>query len=201
LLAGRTIAVARDAAFAFIYPANIDTLTALGARIAWFSPLADEPVPADADAVYLPGGYPELHAATLSQAARWQTSVRAAHENGTPIFAECGGMMSIADTLTDAQGTTWQMAGLLPGRVSMQSRLAGLGPQAMPTAHGPLRGHTFHYSRLETAMEPIACTTRHPAGVQGEAVYRVGSLQASYFHAYFPSNPDAVAELFSRSAA
>ncbi|WP_395405463.1 cobyrinate a,c-diamide synthase [Pseudoduganella sp. UC29_106] len=200
-LAGRTIAVARDAAFAFIYPANIDTLTALGARIAWFSPLADEPVPAEADAVYLPGGYPELHAAQLSQASQWQASIRAAHEESKPIVAECGGMMAIAESLTAPDGTTWQMAGLLPGRVAMQSRLAGLGPQALPTSAGPLRGHTFHYSLLETSEPAAASTIKHPSGVQGEAVYQVGSLHASYFHAYFASNPDAVAALFTRGAA
>lgn len=198
-LAGRTIAIARDAAFAFIYPANINTLTNLGARIAWFSPLADEPVPVEADAIYLPGGYPELHASQLAQARNWQSSIRAAHEQGKPIVAECGGMMAIAESLTDAAGATWQMASLLPGSVCMQSRLAGLGPQAMPTACGPLRGHTFHYSRLETGVAPVAYTSKHPSGVEGEAVYRLGSLHASYFHAYFPSNPDAVAALFSRS--
>jgi cobyrinic acid a,c-diamide synthase len=200
-LAGRTIAIARDAAFAFIYPANINTLTSLGARIIWFSPLADEPVPTEADAVYLPGGYPELHARQLAQATDWQASIRAAHEQGKPIVAECGGMMAIAESLIGADGVTWQMANLLPGRVCMQTRLAGLGPQAMPTACGPLRGHTFHYSRLETSVVPVAYTSKHPSGVQGEAVYRVDSLHASYFHAYFPSNPDAVTALFSRSAA
>lgn len=200
-LAGRTVAIARDAAFAFIYPANIDTLTALGARIAWFSPLADERVPAEADAVYLPGGYPELHAAQLSQADKWQASIREAHEQGKPIVAECGGMMAVADSLTAPDGTTWQMAGLLPGRVAMRSRLAGLGPQALPTAQGALRGHTFHYSLLETNEPAAANTVKHPSGVQGEAVYRVGSLHASYFHAYFASNPPAVAALFTRGAA
>lgn len=200
-LAGRTIAVARDAAFAFIYPANIDTLTALGARIVWFSPLADEPVPAEANAVYLPGGYPELHAATLAQAANWQASIRAVHEQDKPIVAECGGMMAIAAELQDADGNAWPMAGLLPGRVSMQTRLAGLGPQALPTASGALRGHTFHYSRLETPVAPTAYTTKHPTGAQGEAAYRVGSLHASYFHAYFASNPNAVADLFTGAAA
>ena len=93
------------------------------------------------------------------------------------------------------------MAGLLPGRVAIQARLAGLGAQAMPTAHGALRGHTFHYSRLETSVPAEATTQKHPSGAAGEAVYRLGSLQASYFHGYFPSNPAAVAAMFSRSAA
>ena len=201
LLAGRTIAIARDPAFMFIYPANLDTLRQLGATLKFFSPLADQPVPAEADAVYLPGGYPELHAEALSQAGVWRASIRAAHAAGVPIVAECGGMMALADTLADQSSPAWPMAGLLPGAVAMQKRLAGLGSQGLPTAQGVLRGHTFHYSRLETAVEPAAYTIKHPSAVQGEAWYRVGSLTASYFHAYFPSNPAAVAAMFSRSAA
>ena len=196
LLAGRTIAIARDAAFLFLYPANLATLRALGARLCFFSPLANDAVPADADAVYMPGGYPELHAATLSGADRWRESIRAAHGRGLPILAECGGMMALADTLSDMSGATWPMASLLAGAVSMQARLAGLGSQALPTAQGELRGHTFHYSTLATGIEASTHTVKHPHGGPGEACYRVGSLTASYFHAYFPTNPLAVAALF-----
>ncbi|MFL6632499.1 MAG: cobyrinate a,c-diamide synthase [Massilia sp.] len=195
LLAGTTVAIARDAAFCFLYPANVDTLEALGARIVWFSPLADEPVPENADAVYLPGGYPELHGETLAQAGRWQTSIRAAHASGLPILGECGGMMVLAESLADKEGRDWPMAGLLPGRVLMQPRLAGLGSQGLATNAGQMRGHTFHYSRLETPLAPVAWTVKHPSGAQGEAVYRTGSLTASYFHAFFASNPAAVASL------
>ncbi|MDQ1924996.1 cobyrinate a,c-diamide synthase [Massilia pseudoviolaceinigra] len=201
LLAGRTIAIARDAAFAFLYPANLDTLRALGATLAFFSPLADDAVPARADAVYLPGGYPELHGETLAGAARWRASIRAVHAAGMPIVAECGGMMALADSLADQAGTVWPMAGLLEGSVTMQARIAGLGSQGLETPHGLLRGHTFHYSKLETAVPPMAHTVKHPSGASGEAVYRAGSLTASYFHAYFPSCPAAVAALFSRSEA
>ena len=195
LLAGKTVAIARDAAFCFLYPANVGTLEALGARVRWFSPLADEPVPEDADAVYLPGGYPELHGETLAQAARWRESIRAAHAAGLPILGDCGGMKALADSLVDKDGRDWQMAGLFPGRVLMQPRLAGLGPQAVATKAGQMRGHTFHYSRLETPLSPAAWTAKHPSGAQGEAVYRVGSLTASYFHAFFASNPEAAASL------
>lgn len=197
-LAGKTIAVARDAAFMFIYPANLDTLRSLGATLCYFSPLADEAVPSDADAVYLPGGYPELHAQQLSQADTWKASIRNAHAANVPIVAECGGMMALADTLADQAGAVSPMAGLLPGAVAMQPRLAGLGSQGLPTPQGVLRGHTFHYSRLDTKMEPAAYTIKHPSALQGEAWYRAGSLTASYFHAYFPSNPAAAAALFLR---
>ncbi len=192
----RTIAIARDAAFCFLYPANIDLLETMGARLRYFSPLRDEPVPADADAVFLPGGYPELHGKALSKAAQWQSSIRAAHAHGLPILAECGGMMAVVDGLTDKEGRRWPMAGLMPGEVWMQERLGGLGSQAMPTPQGPLRGHTFHYSRLETPAPPQAHAVNTGAGTQGEAVFRIGSLTASYFHGYFPSNPPAAAALF-----
>lgn len=200
LLAGRTVAIARDAAFAFLYPANLACLRNLGASLAFFSPLANEPVPEHADAIYLPGGYPELHAETLSQASLWQESIRQAHANQVPIWAECGGMMALADTLQDQAGQTWPMAGVLPGAVTMQTRLAGLGPQAFTLPEGVLRGHTFHYSRLETPLAPLCVTLKNPSRLPGEAVYRRGSLTASYFHAYFPSCPAAAAALFRRSS-
>ena len=200
LLAGKTIAVAHDAAFAFLYPANLAALRQLGAKVAPFSPLADEPVPAHADAVYLPGGYPELHGLQLSRAQRWQQSIRTCHADGVPILAECGGLMAVAQTLADKEGAIWPMAGILPGSVSMQPRLAGLGSQALATPQGQLRGHTFHYSRFESQLPPAAHTVKHPSGAQGEALYRAGSLTASYFHAYFPSCPEAVAALLSRGA-
>jgi cobyrinic acid a,c-diamide synthase len=201
LLAGVTIAVARDAAFAFLYPANLRTLAAMGATLHYFSPLADEAVPDGAQAVYLPGGYPELHAQVLSEAQTWKRSMLAAHAASTPIVAECGGMMALADTLADQAGQSWPMAGLLPGAVSMQKRLAGLGSQGLETRHGVLRGHTFHYSTLTSTEAPAARTAKHPSGATGEALYRVGSLTASYFHAYFPSCPRAVADMFTGSVA
>lgn len=198
-LNGKTIAVARDAAFAFIYPANLDCLRALGANLAFFSPLANDSIPPTADAVYLPGGYPELHARSLSQADRWQNSVRAAHAAGMPMLAECGGMMALAESLTDMDGTAWPMAGLLAGHVKMQARLAAIGSQGWSTPQGELRGHAFHYSRFDTPLTPLARTARHPSGDAGEAIYRAGALTASYFHAYFPACPAAVAHLFLKA--
>jgi cobyrinic acid a,c-diamide synthase len=195
LLAGVRVAVARDAAFGFIYPANLDMLAALGAKVAFFSPLAGEPVP-DADALWLPGGYPELHAAALAQNRALFDSLHAHHAAGRPILAECGGMMALFDALTDAAGTAHRMAGLLPGAAVMQKRLAALGGQALPLPQGALRGHTFHYSRLDTPLAPALRAVTH-AGQPGEAVYRAGRLTASYVHAYFPSNPAAVAALFA----
>ncbi|MFZ6709980.1 cobyrinate a,c-diamide synthase [Undibacterium sp. TC9W] len=196
-LAGKTIAIARDAAFAFIYPANIECLIGLGAELVFFLPLADDAIPSQADALYLPGGYPELHAETLTQASNWLATLYAAHAQGMPIFAECGGMMAITEGLVDQQEQSWPMAGILPGKVIMQKRLAALGAQALATPQGELRGHTFHYSRFETTLTASSHTIKHSTQQQGEAIYRVGNVRASYFHAYFASNPAATAALFS----
>lgn len=196
-LAGKTVAVARDAAFCFIYPANLDTLRALGARVVFFSPLDNEAVPA-CDAVWLPGGYPELHAEALSASRVTRDSLAAHRDAGLPVWAECGGMMVLFDELVDAQGSVHALWGLLPGTVHMQARLAALGPQQLALDAGTLRGHTFHYSRVETALQP----ERHTASVRGgaagpgEAVYQRGSLRGSYFHAWMASSPAATASLF-----
>ena len=194
-LAGRRVAVARDVAFGFIYPANLDTLRALGAEPVFFSPLADQPVP-PADALWLPGGYPELHAARLARNRVFLASLRAHHAAGRPLLAECGGMMVLFDTLTDTAGATHRLAGLLPGTVGMRGRLAAIGPQQIDLPEGPLRGHTFHHSQLHTPLT-AALRAHAPDGRPGEAVYRHGRLTASYVHAYFPSNPAAVAALLA----
>jgi cobyrinic acid a,c-diamide synthase len=196
-LQGKRIAIARDAAFAFLYRANLDCLKAMGAELVFFSPLADDSLPKNIDALYLPGGYPELHAQRLSRNLCWQSSLRKAHSAGMPIYAECGGMMALADTLTNADGTAWPMAGLLPGNAIMQKHLAAIGLQAWHNQAGTLRGHVFHYSQLQTTVAPLARTLRHPLGTDGESIFRIGSLTASYFHAYFPSCPDAIGRIFT----
>ncbi len=198
LLAGRTIAIARDAAFSFLYPANLDLLSAMGAALVFFSPLAGEALPA-CDAVWLPGGYPELHAEALAAQSALRDALAAHVAAGRPVWAECGGMMALFDTLVTADGAVHPMWGLLPGRVTMQKRLSGLGPQQLQLNGHALRGHTFHYSSCETPMSPAARTARpgpaQPVG-SGEAVYSHGSVRASYFHAWLPSSPEAAAALF-----
>ncbi|WP_345814587.1 cobyrinate a,c-diamide synthase [Paraburkholderia sp. PREW-6R] len=196
-LDGKRIAVARDAAFSFIYPANLALLAALGAQIEYFSPLADERVSPEADALYLPGGYPELHAATLARNARTAQSVRAHVASAKPLVAECGGMLYLLDELTDTQGTSTPMLGLLPGRAVMQTRFTALGMQQIDGRHGPMTGHTFHYSKLTTPLAPRCHATRPQGGAPGEAVYRVGPIVATYMHAYWPSNPAFAAALFN----
>ncbi len=194
LLAGKTIAVARDAAFCFLYPANLDCLAALGAQLVFFSPLEDGALPA-CDAAWLPGGYPELHRARLAANRSLWRSLAAHVDAGKPLLAECGGMMALFDTLTDVEGGAHALAGLLPGAVAMQQRLAALGLQEAALPEGRLRGHTFHYSKSDTPLVPLARATT-PDGRAGEAVYRRRRLTASYVHFYFPSNPEAAARLF-----
>lgn len=197
-LAGVRIAVARDAAFAFLYRANLDLLRALGAEVRFFSPLEDEGLP-EADALYLPGGYPELHLDRLGANGGMRSALRAHHAAGRPIVAECGGMLYLTETLADAQGHAAGMAGLLPGQGRMQERLANLGLHQVELPEGTLRGHSYHYSRLETPLHPIAWSQGARPGRPGEPVYREGRLHASYLHLYFPSNPEAAARLFAPS--
>lgn len=201
-LQGKTIAVARDAAFCFLYAANLDCLQALGARLVYFSPLADTALPA-CDALWLPGGYPELHAEALAANSAMKTSIASHVQAGKPVWAECGGMMALFDQLTTVEGASYPMWGVLPGSVTLQKRLAALGPQQVDVAGGVLRGHAFHYSTCATPLQAAARTHAAPGRKlrgEGEALYEVGSVKASYFHAWFASNPLAVAGLFLKDS-
>ncbi|HHW77471.1 MAG TPA: cobyrinate a,c-diamide synthase [Xanthomonadaceae bacterium] len=195
LLAGVRVGIARDTAFAFLYPANLDTLRALGAELTFFSPLADSRLPA-VDSVYLPGGYPELHLDALAGNESLRAALREHQRAGKPIYAECGGLLYTLESLADQEGRRAPMLGLLPGHAALQSKLVGLGMQAVELPEGELRGHTFHHSRLETVLQPLAHGRRQRDGKPGEAVYRRGRLTASYLHLYFASNPAAAARLF-----
>ncbi|HKQ30325.1 MAG TPA: cobyrinate a,c-diamide synthase [Burkholderiales bacterium] len=195
LLDGRRIGVARDAAFSFLYRANLDVLRTLGADVCFFSPLADETLPA-VDALYLPGGYPELHLSALQDNHAMRRAIQAHHAAGKSTLAECGGMLYLLDSLTDSDGRRGDMLGLVPGHAVMQKRLTAIALQRVALPEGDLRGHSFHYSRLDTSLAPIARGACPNGGKTAEAVYRVGSLTASYVHSYFPSNPEAAARLF-----
>lgn len=198
LLAGCRVAVARDVAFSFLYRANLDCVAAMGAELVFFSPLANEPVP-PAEALYLPGGYPELHASRLASNRRWLDSMRTFAVSELPLLAECGGMMVLFDTLTTLDGTTHVMTGLLPGKVTMRPQLAAIGLQSLALSRGELRGHSFHYSQLDTPLVPAWRCVSHGHGA-GECVFRQGAIIASYLHAYFPSNPAAAAALLTGTA-
>jgi cobyrinic acid a,c-diamide synthase len=194
LLSGTRIAIASDAACSFIYAANVALLESMGARVSYFSPLADESLP-PADAIYLPGGYPELHAERLAANRALHEALSAHVGAGKPLLAECGGMMLLFEHLTDLAGRRHAMAGILPGETAMQPKLQSLALQSVAFADGELRGHSFHHSRLTTSLAP-ALHGRTQRGAAGEAVFRRGALTATYIHFYWPSNPRAAARLF-----
>lgn len=190
-----TIAVAKDNAFSFIYDANVQLLESLGATIVFFSPMNDAIVP-EADALWLPGGYPELHAKVLSENKSMLTSIQQCFAADKPILAECGGFLYILDTLTDLNNQTFSMAALLQGEGVMRGKRGCQGMQTAPLPEGDIRGHAHHRSRASLSSDAIAYgrRQRHPA--PGEAIYRQGSLTATYLHLFFPSNPGAVVQLF-----
>jgi cobyrinic acid a,c-diamide synthase len=195
LLEGVRIAIAHDEAFAFIYGASLDLLRAMGAELLFFSPIRDQRLP-DADSLYLPGGYPELHHVALGGNTPMIEAIRQHHADGKPLLAECGGMLYLLDALTDVDGQRAELVGLLGGEAVMQKRLAALALQNVDLPEGTLRGHTYHHSLTSTELQPIARGVSPNGGRGAEAVYRVGRMTASYVHFYFPSNPQAVAALF-----
>ena len=195
-LAGVTIAIAQDAAFSFVYKANLDTLRALGAEVCFFSPLANQPVPAAAHALYLPGGYPELHLEALARNMASRYSICAHHAAGRPLVAECGGMLALLESLTDVAGHSAPMLGLLPGQGVMADRLVNLGMHSLALPEGEVRGHTFHHARVDVRLPAALRTQAQRQHGQSEAVFRQGRMFASFMHLYFPSNPAAIAALF-----
>ncbi|MDR2612265.1 MAG: cobyrinate a,c-diamide synthase [Deltaproteobacteria bacterium] len=195
-LAGKRIAVARDDAFSFIYQANLDLWRLMGAELAFFSPVAGDPLP-PCDALYLPGGYPELHLEALSSNRGVIDAVRRHFEADRPILAECGGMLYLLEEL-GLDGVCREMAGLLPGKAALTGGLRGLGLMSADLPEGTLRGHSFHHSTLKISLEPVCRARRQDERRQeSEDIFRVRRLTASYVHFYLPSNPEAAAALFA----
>ena len=194
-LLGKTIAVAKDAAFSFIYDANLIALKSLGAELVFFSPLHDQAVP-KADALWLPGGYPELHSKTLSENTVMRQAIQDFYQAGKGILAECGGMLYSLETLTDLEENEYPMLGILAGQGAMRGKRGCQGMQTAVTPQGDIRGHAHHRSRSANTPEPVGYgrRQRHPA--PGEAIYQQKGLTASYLHLFFPSNLDATAKLF-----
>ena len=195
LLAGVRIGIARDSAFSFIYRANLDVLRAMGATLVFFSPLTDVELPA-VDSIYLPGGYPELHLATLQNNLAMKTALQEHFQQGKTIYAECGGLLYLLESIINKAGECGEMLGIMPGHAVMQNRLQGLGYQSAPMPGGVIRCHTFHHSLIETPLNPIAQGERLYNTSSGESIFQLKSLTASYLHCYFASNPTAAARLF-----
>jgi cobyrinic acid a,c-diamide synthase len=202
------IGLAFDEAFHFYYEDNLARLVALGAELVRFSPLRDQQLP-DVDGLYIGGGYPEAHAAALSDNASMRAGIRALAERGRPVYAECGGLMYLSEGIRTGDGQLHPMVGLVPGEAVMAPRLEALGyvevETQVPTCLGGaglrFRGHQFRYSSLtnDTAERVYSVRKRRGGGSFAEG-YRVGSVLASYVHAHWASNP-LVAEGFVRSCA
>jgi cobyrinic acid a,c-diamide synthase len=188
-LEGKKIAIAKDAACCFIYPANIDWLTEQRAEIQYFSVINGDEVPKNADALWLPGGYPELYAEQLSVSESWD-SINQFIQADYPVLAECGGLMLLGRQLIDHNGSAWAMAGILPYRFKMQKKLASLGYREDVSG---TRGHEFHYS-VRDGEEALPSCFKCSRGDKG---IRYKNLRASYIHWYFASAPDAVAHWLS----
>jgi cobyrinic acid a,c-diamide synthase len=182
---GQHIAVARDDAFSFCYPHLIKLWRNAGATISTFSPLADQAPDPNATAVFLPGGYPELHAGKIASAVKFKNAMT---NFKATVYGECGGYMVLGDAMIDAQGVTHKMLELLPVTTSFASRKLHLGyrkltPRGGPWL-GPLRGHEFHYSTIvaEGPAEPLfegQDAAGQPLGPMG---LRKGNILGSYAH-------------------
>jgi cobyrinic acid a,c-diamide synthase len=186
---GQRIAVARDIAFAFCYEHMLLGWRRRGAEISFFSPLADEGPAADADAVYLPGGYPELHAEKLANAYHFQSGVRDAAARGARIYGECGGYMVLGDGLVDAAGARHEMLGLLPVVTSYEKRQRHLGYRRVTPLAGsffemPMTAHEFHYSTIVSEGEADRLfAVRDALGADlGAAGLQRANVAGSYMH-------------------
>ena len=196
LLLGKKIAIAKDLAFSFIYQANTRLLEELGATLTYFSPLKDAALP-EADALWLPGGYPELYAAQLAVNTSLQTQIAEFHQAGKPVLAECGGFLYCLNELVDLEDKHHKMLGLLNGQGSMSGKRGCQGMQKAILPEGEIHGHAHHRSRAIMEIDAMGYgqRQRHPA--PGEAIYRDKKLTASYLHLFFPSNPRLIADLFT----
>jgi cobyrinic acid a,c-diamide synthase len=194
------IGVARDRAFCFYYPDNLELLANQGAEMVFFSPLTDDRLPQALDGLYFGGGYPELQAERLSANQGLLAAVRNCCHRGMPIYAECGGFMYLCERLTDIHGQAHSMAGCFPFGTRMLPRRKALGYREIETvAASPLgpaglvgRGHEFHYSELDATND--ACTMVYAAAPRSDSApisegYRVHNTLGSYIHLHFGSNP------------
>jgi cobyrinic acid a,c-diamide synthase len=205
------IGVARDVAFQFYYPANLDFLRRAGAELVFWSPLDDAELP-DVDALYLGGGYPEVHAGRLAANVPMREAVKAFALAGHPVYAECGGLLYLTDALEDEAGILQPMVGLLPtvGRMAPKRLTLGYAEveltQATPL--GPAgtlaRGHEFHASRIDPVPETVsrAYTVRMSRGGPARAEgYLIGETLMSYVHLHFGSNPEVADSLVRHARA
>ena len=194
------IGVARDAAFSFYYEDNLEALERAGAELAFFSPLKAQEIPREIDALYIGGGFPEVHAAELAANTPFLRSVKAAAERGLPIYAECGGLMLLARSM-EWKAVRYEMAGVLPVTIEVATVPQGHGYVELKVdrdnpffaAGTTLRGHEFHYSGLRTEGEPAptACAVVRGAGAYpGRDALIAYNVWAGYTHLHAAATPD-----------
>jgi cobyrinic acid a,c-diamide synthase len=199
------IGVARDKAFSFYYEDNFDLLRANGAEIVFFSPLSDASLPRKLDGLYLGGGYPELHAEALGRNAQLLTGIRDFVEQGKPVYAECGGMIYLGQSLRLSDGGNYAMAGVLPLEFEMTPQLVQFGYVDVTFIEDCLlgrkgtkvRGHSFHCSGVRAGnMTPGAYRLKYSLSGREELEgFSRGNLLASYVHLHFRANPALAASL------
>jgi cobyrinic acid a,c-diamide synthase len=203
------IGIARDAAFNFYYEANLQWLRLWGADLVEISPLRDSALPTDVDGLYFGGGFPEVFAQGLAENRAFIASLRRAHRAGMPIYAECGGLMYLVDTIQDSAGARYAMVGLLPGVCRLTDRLQNFGYKDVVSLRdsvlGPsglsARGHEFHYSVWEGRPDETSLyRTRSSHGDERDEGYSVGNLTASYVHLHFDACPGVARSLVERAA-
>ncbi len=195
------IGVARDRAFSFYYEDNLDLLRQEGATLVPFSPLVDAALPPDLDALYLGGGYPELYAEQLSRNLSMLRSIKAFADSDRPVYAECGGMIYLAQTLTTTDGVSHAFVGVLPLDMAMTKKLSRFGyveveleQDCLLGARGTtMRGHSFHYSQITNQPEiKKNYLVRYSLSKQQEEEgYSIGNTLASYVHLHFRAMPSA----------
>ena len=201
------VGIARDRAFSFYYESSLDALRTAGAELVEVSPLSDASLPATLDGLYLGGGYPEVYAEQLSQNRTFLQSLRDFVRGGRPVYAECGGLMYLAEELVTRDGHCHSMASILPISIEMLDRLEAFGYTEVELLDdclvgqrgASLRGHNFHYSRVTRAGEiDRRYRTRQLLGnVEGRDGFSAGNVLASYIHLSFAANPEA-AERFAQ---
>ena len=190
-----TIAVAQDKAFNFYYQDSLDLLSAWGAELAPFSPLEDENLPQGARGIYLGGGFPELFASQLSENAPMHESIRHAVAKGVPVYAECGGLMYLGKSLSDLEGVTHSMIGIIPAESAMSQTRLTLGYREVESCSDSpvlrkgqrVRGHEFHWSTLAQQPEPEESVYRVVDQDNRPDGFRKGNVWASYVHIHLGS--------------
>lgn len=202
-----TIAVARDAAFNFYYPENLELLVLHGAKLMFFSPLAGDLIPDSADGVYFGGGFPEEFAAQLGAQTPLLRGMYQRITAGLPTYAECGGLMFLTRSMTDRTGTTYPMVGVIPASVAMQESRTALGYREVTACQDGLlllkgesmRGHEFHYSTIsyDDGAYPNAYRTVGTRAQRREG-YVSSNVLASYTHLHFASNRQAVSRFIAQ---